>query len=247
MKKYSDQEVREAVAKSFNVTECMRRLGMKLAGGSHTHLSNRIKRLGLDTSHFSVGTRSGGSVNKKKPEDILVLVDSKDGLAKRTSGYLLRRALIESGVAYECSMAGCNVKGEWCGKTIILHVDHVNGDRYDSRPGNVRFLCPNCHSQTETYAGKSKGYEANPVKPINTSTKNKRDKAMKRDRSCIKCQEPITSTGKTGLCSTCVKVEQRKVDRPSEASLIEELKTSNYSALGRKYGVSDNAIRKWLR
>lgn len=49
-------------------------------------------------------------------------------------------------------------------------------------------------------------------------------------------------------CKTCKDLKQRRVeDRPSKEDLIEELKNSNYTQMGRKYGVSDNAIRKWLK
>lgn len=54
---------------------------------------------------------------------------------------------------YECSKCGIN---NWCGETIILDLDHINGDNRDNRLENLRYLCPNCHSQTDTYKGRNK-------------------------------------------------------------------------------------------
>jgi 5-methylcytosine-specific restriction endonuclease McrA len=54
---------------------------------------------------------------------------------------------------YKCSYCGIS---EWNGKELSLHLDHINGINNDNRLDNLRFLCPNCHSQTDTYCGKNK-------------------------------------------------------------------------------------------
>ena len=67
------------------------------------------------------------------------------------SGNYLKHLLIEVvGREYKCEDCGIS---SWQGKDIKLQVDHVNGIHYDNRPENLRFLCPNCHSLTETFCG----------------------------------------------------------------------------------------------
>ncbi|GAA2982530.1 hypothetical protein Sfulv_21910 [Streptomyces fulvorobeus] len=63
---------------------------------------------------------------------------------------LLRRALDETGVPHACG--ACGLGDVWQGKRLVLEIDHINGDRLDNRRENLRYLCPSCHSQTETFA-----------------------------------------------------------------------------------------------
>lgn len=64
----------------------------------------------------------------------------------------LRRYLTESNGGYKCNI--CNLSN-WNGKDIALHIDHIDGNSDNNFPSNLRFLCPNCHSQTETYCGRN--------------------------------------------------------------------------------------------
>lgn len=66
----------------------------------------------------------------------------------------MRRALLAIGRLYKCEL--CGNDGTWLGVPLTLHVDHINGVNSDCRAENVRFLCPNCHAQTPTHAGRNK-------------------------------------------------------------------------------------------
>ena len=65
--------------------------------------------------------------------------------------------------------------------------------------------------------------------------------------TCSECNAPISKVSKTGLCLKCLSLRNRKCERPSKEKLLHELQTSNFTKVGAKYGVSDNAIRKWCR
>lgn len=49
----------------------------------------------------------------------------------------------------------CGQDGVWNGKPLVFHLDHIDGDQNNNKRENNRMLCPNCHSQTPTYAGRN--------------------------------------------------------------------------------------------
>lgn len=141
--KINDELLKDAVKKCVSVVGVLNYLGRKQTGGTQAHYKNRINRLGLDISHFTGSGHNKGKISNKRKlkSEILVM---RTGY-KRQKTHLLRRALIESGIAYECADCGCG--SEWRGSPLVLDVDHINEDWLDDRIDNLRFLCPNCHSQ----------------------------------------------------------------------------------------------------
>lgn len=151
--KYTPAILAEAVAASASMADVMRYLGVRLTGGTHAHLRRRINQFGIDTTHFTGRVHSRGipSPRRRSPEEILILRPTD---WRRQAPTVLRRALEGIGRSYICEW--CGIGDSWQGRPITLHVDHIDGEFSDCRSGNLRFLCPNCHSQTPTYAGRSR-------------------------------------------------------------------------------------------
>lgn len=148
--RYTKEVLVEAVCDSTSVAQVMKKLGHKsLNGGSHAHISRRIRHFNIDTSHFlgqgsNCGEGHSGGPAKLLPDEVLVY-DRSNGYREKV--VILRRALLESGVPYQCEK--CGLGNEWEGAEITLDIDHINRDPLDNVRDNLRFLCPNCHSQRE--------------------------------------------------------------------------------------------------
>jgi predicted RNA-binding Zn-ribbon protein involved in translation (DUF1610 family) len=150
--KYTKEMLEPIVKSSVSVSEVLRKLSLKITGGSHNYIKRLIEKFKLDASHFlGCRTHCGQKSHSNKRLWNEILIVQEDG-EKREPGYVLRRALIESGKEYKC--VGCGNEGIWNNKPLLLQVDHENGNWLDNRPENVNFLCPNCHYQKTAASAK---------------------------------------------------------------------------------------------
>ena len=142
--KFTKEKLVAAVTRSSSVQDVARILiGKPVGGNQHQHLKRMIVKHNIDHSHFLGRRHNLGMIShaSKSPKDIFIV-------GQRQKSHLLRRALIELGVEYKCSI--CSIS-DWLDKKINLEIDHINGDSTNNNLDNLRFLCPNCHSQTSTF------------------------------------------------------------------------------------------------
>lgn len=144
---WTDQQLIDAVKNSTSVTKVVLALGLVMSGGSHSLVKKRIKDLNLDTSHFT-----GQGWNRKNYKYKLeeTLVENSPYYANCQFKKRLLDAELKKYICEECGLLP-----EWNNKPLVLHLDHINGINNDNRLENLRFLCPNCHSQTPTYSGRN--------------------------------------------------------------------------------------------
>lgn len=142
MSTIDDNVLRQALQQSPSM-----RAAAKLLNINYKTLRHRAKQLGLFNPNQG-GKGRNWSPNKKPANEVLIERSDR----KKSHRHMLCRALLEIGRKYEC--VECGLGPRWNERVLQLQVDHVNGLNYDNRQENLRFLCPNCHSQTPTFGNK---------------------------------------------------------------------------------------------
>ncbi len=224
--RYSEAELRAVVPRATNLTEVLRHFGLRPAGGNHRLLRRWLDTWGISTEHF-MGTPHGPP--RREPialEEVLVL-----GSTYQRSQ--IKQRLYDTGLKQRrCEL--CGQGEEWRGRRMSLILDHINGIADDNRLENLRIVCPNCAATLETHCGRA----------------NRRGRPPK---DCLHCGASFTPKFREQrYCSrTCGarydREARRRVVRPPYEQLLAEVAATSWCAVGRKYGVSDNAVRKWVR
>lgn len=221
---YDLNQLKEVVATSCSYAEVSRKIGYK--SNNSDIIAKYLMENNISTEHFT-NLRKG--YEKRNEQNIFVENSTADQQTLRT--WYKKGNYTE----YKCSI--CGQEPEWNGKELVLTLDHINGLNNDDRLENLRWVCPNCDRQLETYGSKN-----------SVRLKKMRNEEIEKKYYCIDCGAEISGR-EVQRCLKCNGLQQRRVVRPSEEELKQILlkENGNFSAVGRFFNLSDNAIRKWCR
>ena len=217
-REYAIDKLIENADKCVNMLDLCHKMGIESVGGEdYKEIRQLAQELGIELKFTYKRNTMCDYHPRIETKDILV----KDSTYRNATK--LKNRLIEEGIKeYRCER--CK-NTEWEGVPIPLQIHHVNGVHNDNRLENIQLLCPNCHSLTDTYAGKNANRE--------NSTKYSNQVSRKR----IKKEEWDKL------------LEKRWANNhPSKETLCEVFKEiGSFSGVGKLYGVCDKSISKWFK
>lgn len=243
MPSYTEQQAREAVRNSFSYAEALRKLGLRAVGGNHRTFRHWVDKVWeIPTDHFDPHRQFRQTQARFTPAKPLSEILVESSTYSRSN---LKSRLFREGLKTEvCEL--CGQDDVWQGRHMALILDHVNGVGDDHRLENLRIVCPNCAATLDTHCGR----------------KNRKTPTEKHCQLCgeifvawhpanIFCSRACGTRGAAANNSERLygkpNMAARKVERPPFEQLVAEVRQTSWSAVGRKYGVSDNAVRKWVR
>lgn len=226
--KIGKEKFQQYASEVFSIAQILEKLGYsKKAGGAYSVAKKYLQIYQIDTSHWT-----GAAWNKGQ--------QLKDW-AKYSNHQSCKKHLIAER-SHRCELCGLK---EWREQPIPLEVHHKDGNRTNNEYDNLQLLCPNCHAMTDTWKGRN-------IKQNQNNVDANAEADLHKKNNCLVCN---SATANKKYCSSVCyhkstknpKLEKRKVFRPSLSQLKKDLENMSFVSVGKKYGVSDNCIRKWLK
>jgi hypothetical protein len=230
---FSESDARTAVAEAISWSAALRALGYEPKGANIRTLQRWVKTWGISTEHFDPHAARGlASAARGRPLEEIMVENSTYPRGK------LKRRLYSAGLKQrECEMCG---QGEsWNGRRMALILDHINGISNDHRLDNLRIVCANCAATLDTHCGRNVPHQ----RTCPGCGEAFMPTAMQHRYCSQRCWGIISRERKLGIPQPHL----RKVERPPYEQLMKDVRTMSMLAVGRKYAVSDNAVRKWIR
>jgi hypothetical protein len=220
---YSKEELEKIVNESFSMAEVISKLGYKTRNGSNDKtVKKRLEKYNISTNHF----RNLRCV-ERTPQNVFCINST-------VTQSVLRRWFKRISDDSRCEI--CGQLKCWNNKDLTMILDHIDGDNHNNQLQNLRWICPNCNSQLPTFAGRNLNKRINYI-PM-------------KDRKAKKKICPVCNINEIHLeskmCIDCRNKEKAKNIPPKE-ELEKLIYEKSFVAIGKIYGVSDNAVRKWCK
>lgn len=227
---FTKEQVENAVMNSKSTKEFLIYLGMKVNNGNYRKAEDICRSYDLILPKHDSKTNFGNLKSFVKLSDEEYFAD---GVLR--GGQKIRTRLVKDhGIPDEC--LECGQLPIWNGKPLTLEVDHIDGNRFNNKLDNLRILCGHCHSQTPTYSN-NRGLSTYTYCACGVRI----DKKSKNCRDCYKKQPP-----KKLPMEKSKPIKVPKTDYPPIQELLKEISDSSFVAVGKRLGVSDNAVRKYI-
>jgi len=220
----SKDEIIKILNESKSFREVLSKLDYSTNGsGAYSTLKSHLKKLNIDIPkyhHYGIGK------GKKKIPLSEILVENSTYLSRSS---LKKRLIKEKILEYKCYGDKCTLTNMWLGKKLSLQLEHKNGVNNDNRIENLILLCPNCHSQSDTYSGKNnKLYKSTKgIKKYNDNINEDLKILIEKNKNFCSCGVEIYKSSKK--CHKCNSIQQRKIkNRPSIEILLKDVKYLGY-------------------